>query len=128
MPFVRGGEASDRSWVDLDAIAKEMGRPPWRVPLVGTSGLRVVLIAWEPGFATVPHLHPWAEETFEIVRGRAIFAIGDDPEREVGPGSFLLARRGVRHAIRVPHGGEPVLLLAAVAPNEDRPDETIEPA
>jgi len=56
-----------------------------------------------------------------------LFMIGDEPEREVGPGQFMLAMRGVRHAIRVPEG-EPLLLVAAVAPNEDWPDETIEPA
>jgi mannose-6-phosphate isomerase-like protein (cupin superfamily) len=61
------------------------------------------------------------------VRGRALFTIGDEPEREVGPGQFLLAQRGVEHAIRVPEGS-PLVLLAAVAPNEDRPDEQIESA
>jgi hypothetical protein len=38
----------------------------------------------------------------------------------------MLAERGVRHAIRVPPEGEPLVLLAAVAPNEDVRDETIE--
>jgi quercetin dioxygenase-like cupin family protein len=60
-----------------------------------------------------------------VIRGHAFFAIGDEPEREVGPGEFMLAMRGVRHAIRVPERA-PVMLLAAVAPNEDRPDETVE--
>ncbi len=45
----------------------------------------------------------------------------------MGPGELVLALRGVRHVIRVGPGG-PTTLLAAVAPNEDRPDETIEPA
>jgi mannose-6-phosphate isomerase-like protein (cupin superfamily) len=49
-------------------------------------------------------------------------------EREVGPGSILFAERGVRHLIRVPDEGEPLLLVAAVAPNEDWAQETIEPA
>ena len=60
-----------------------------------------------------------------MVRGRALFSIGDAPEREVLPGEFVLARRGVRHAIRVPDD-TPLLLLAAVSPNEDRPDEEVE--
>ncbi len=98
------------------------------VVLVGTPGLRVVLLCWPPGFSTVRHVHPAAEETFSIVSGRALFTIGDEPEREVGPGSFLLAERGVRHLIRVPDGGEPLLLLAAVAPTKDWAQETIEPA
>jgi quercetin dioxygenase-like cupin family protein len=127
VPFVAPGEALDGPLQDLAAIAAEQGPPPWRVCLVGTPGLRVVLLRWPPGHATVLHRHPHAEETFEVLSGRAIFTIGDAPEVEVGPGAFLLAMRGVPHAIRVA-GDEPLLLLAAVAPNEDRPDETVEPA
>lgn len=125
MPHVAEGEALDRPFVDLDALAGELGPAPWRACLVGTPGMRVVLLHWAPGFATVPHVHPAAEETFQVLRGRASFTIGDEPEREVAPGEFVLAGRGVPHAIRVP-AGEPVLLLAAVAPNDDRPDETVE--
>ena len=127
MPFVKEGEALDRPFLDIDALVAKMGPVPWRACVVGTAGLRVLLLHWEPGFATIPHLHPAAEEIFQVIRGRALFMIGDEPEREVGPGQFMLAMRGVRHAIRVPEG-EPLLLVAAVAPNEDWPDETIEPA
>jgi mannose-6-phosphate isomerase-like protein (cupin superfamily) len=128
VPFVPAADALNAASVDLDRIARESGEPPWRRCLVGTPGLRVVLLSWPAGYSTTPHVHPAAEEVFSIVRGRALFTIGGDPEREVGPGSFLLAARGVRHAIRVPEGHEPLLLLAAVAPNEDRAEETIEPA
>ena len=127
MPFVAPGEAYDLPFLDLDRLAREAGLPPWRLCLVGTSGLRILLLHWPAGFATVPHHHPAAEEAFHILRGRAAFTIGDEPEREVGPGAFLLALRGVEHGIRVV-GGEPLLLMATVAPNEDRPDETIEAA
>lgn len=128
MPFVSTTEALNAAYVDLEDIVRESGQPPWRRCLVGTPALRVVLLAWPPGFATVPHVHPAAEEIFSVVRGRALFTIGDGPEHEVGPGSMLLAARGVRHSIRVPEGDVPLLLLAAVAPNEDRADETVEPA
>lgn len=128
MPFVSAAEALNQAFVDLDELARGSGEPPWRRCLVGTPGLRVVLLCWPPGFSSVRHVHPVAEETFSIVSGRALFTIGDEPEREVGPGSFLLAERGVRHLIRVPDGDEPLLLLAAVAPNEDWAEETIEPA
>ena len=127
MPYVPDGEAFDLPFLDMDALSRDLGPPPWRTCLVGTPGLRVLLLHWPPGFATIPHFHPGAEEIFQVVRGRAFFTIGETPEREVGPGTFLLAKRGVRHAIRVPEGA-PLLLIAAVAPNEDRPDETIEPA
>jgi quercetin dioxygenase-like cupin family protein len=128
VPFVSATEALNEVFVDLEALAQASGEPPWRRCLVGTPGLRVVLLCWPPGFSSVRHVHPAAEEIFSIVGGRALFTIGDEPEREVGPGSFLLAERGVRHLIRVPDDGEPLLLLAAVAPNEDWAQETIEPA
>jgi quercetin dioxygenase-like cupin family protein len=128
VPFVSATEALNQAFVDLEVIVQGSGEPPWRRCLVGTPGLRVVLLCWPPGFSSVRHVHPAAEEVFSIVSGRALFTIGDEPEREVGPGSFLLAQRGVRHRIRVPDGGEPCLLLAAVAPNEDWVHETIEPA
>ena len=127
MPFIAPVDALNEAFVDMDALAAEKGVPPWRVGIVAAQSLRVVLLCWPAGYHTVPHVHPAAEEVFEVLKGRAVFTIGDAPEREVGPGEFLLAARGVRHAIRVLEG-EPLLLLAAVAPNEDRPDETIEPA
>lgn len=128
MPFVSATEALNQAFVDLETIVQASGEPPWRRCLIGTPGLRVVLLCWPPGFSSVRHVHPGAEEIFSIVSGRALFRIGDEPELEVGPGSFLFAERGVKHLIRVPDGGEPLLLLAAVAPNEDWAQETIEPA
>jgi quercetin dioxygenase-like cupin family protein len=127
MPFVAPGEAHDSPFLDLESVAREAGPPPWRICLVGTPGLRVLLLHWPAGHSTVPHRHPAAEEIFQVVRGRALFTIGDEPEREVGPGQFMLAKRGVRHGIRVAGDG-PLTLMAAVAPNEDRQDETVEPA
>ena len=125
MPFVGPGEALDLPFVDLEAVARDLGPPPARACLVGTPRLRVVLLRWPPGFVSRPHRHPWAEEIFIVLDGRAVFEIGDEPAREVGPGELVLALRDVRHAIRVP-AGEPATILAAVAPNEDRPDETVE--
>jgi|GEM_PF-741072 quercetin dioxygenase-like cupin family protein len=127
MPNVEEGEALNRPFLDLNAVARGLGPPPWQTCLVGTPGLRVVLFYWPAGFATVPHVHPEAEEIFQVVRGRAVFTIGNAPEREVGPGEFVFAKRGARHSITVV-ADEPLTLLTAVAPNEDRPDETIEPA
>jgi quercetin dioxygenase-like cupin family protein len=125
MPYIPRAEALSLPFLDLESLAADQGPPPWRLCLVGTPGLRVVLLHWPAGFATIPHVHPAAEEVFQVVRGRACFTIGQEPEREVGPGELMYAERGVRHAIRVPPGS-PLTLLAAVAPNEDRPDEEIE--
>ena len=60
-----------------------------------------------------------------VLEGRAAFRIGEGEEQEVGPGVLLSAAPGVRHAVRVT-GHTPLLLFTAVAPNEDRTDETIE--
>lgn len=127
MPHVAEEEAVNGPFLDLDALAGTLGAAPWRASLVGTPALRVVLLHWPPGYATVPHVHPAAEEIFQVISGRACFKIGDEPEREVGPGEFMFAKRGARHAIRVPEGA-PLILLAAVAPNQNQPDETIESA
>lgn len=125
MPFVAEQEARNEAFTDLVELAGGMGRAPARACLVGSEAMRVVLLHWPPGFETTPHVHPYADETFVVVRGRALFSVDDAPEREVGTGEFVLARRGVRHAIRVPDD-EPLLLLATVAPNEDRPDEEVD--
>jgi quercetin dioxygenase-like cupin family protein len=128
MPYVPDVEAFNLPGLDLDALARDAGAMPWRMALVGTAGLRVTYHGFPPGFSTIPHRHPHAEEIFTVLRGTALFTIGDEPERAVGPGELVLALRGVRHRIRVAADATPLLLLAAVAPNEDRPDETIEPA
>ena len=125
-PFVSEAGGLNQAFVDLEGLVRGSGEAPWRHSLVGTPGLRVVLLCWPARSSSALRVHPAAEEIFSIVAGRTLFTIGDEPEREVGPGSFLLAERGVSHLIRVPEGREPLLLLAAVAPNEDWAEETIE--
>jgi quercetin dioxygenase-like cupin family protein len=125
MPFVSEHDGRQRPFEDLGLLATQLGEPPWRSCLLGTPGLRVVLLHWPPGFEAAPHLHPHADETFQVISGRALFTIGDEPEREVAPGCLVFAKRGVRHSIRVPADGS-LILLAAVAPNEDREDEEVD--
>jgi quercetin dioxygenase-like cupin family protein len=125
MPFLAPDDALNAAFVDMEELAADLGPPPWRAGIIATESMRVVLLYWPAGYHTVPHVHPGAEEAFQVLRGRAIFTIGDEPERKVGPGEFVLAARGVPHAIGVTDDG-PLLLLATVAPNEDRPDEQVE--
>ena len=127
MPHVAEVEAFNRPFLQLDAIARGLGVAPWRTCLVGTPAMRVVLLHWPAGYVTVPHYHPVAEEFFLVISGRACFKIGDEPEREVGSGELMLARRGELHTIRVPEGA-PLMLLAAVGPNDAGPGETIVPS
>jgi quercetin dioxygenase-like cupin family protein len=126
MPYVTVAEGLNQAFLDLGSLRERTDAAPWRTALVGMPGLRVVLQRWPPGFATVPHHHPGAEEIFLVIDGQARFTIGDRPERTVGPGELMLAQRGERHSIRVPEDGRDLVLLAAVAPNEDVPNETIE--
>lgn len=128
MPFVSEAEAFNLPLQDLEALARDAGELPWRLALVGTPGLRVTFHGFPPGFSTIPHRHPHAEEFFKVLSGQALFTVGDEPEHEVGRGGLVLAMRGVRHRIRVADDAGPMIMLAAVAPNEDRSDETIEPA
>jgi quercetin dioxygenase-like cupin family protein len=126
MPYVSPVDALNPRALDLDELSREQGLPPWRVPLVGSDATRWVLLCWPPGQVSVPHFHPRAEETFYVLRGRALFRFGgEDADRDAGPGTVLLAPRGVMHTIGVP-GSEPLLMLASVSPNEDAADETVE--
>lgn len=127
MPHVAAHEVVETAGATLDELATRHGPVPFRVPLVASPAIRVVLWGWAPGHVTVPHRHPRAEEVFHVLAGRAVFTLAGAPERTVGPGSLLVAPRGVAHAIRVV-GDAPFLMLIAVAPNEDAPDETTEPA
>jgi mannose-6-phosphate isomerase-like protein (cupin superfamily) len=126
MPYVSPTEAPNLPELDIDAVSREMGPAPWRKPLIGTAAMRWVLMAWPPGYVTIPHLHPRGDEVFLILRGEAVFRFGNaEPDRHVGPARLLWARHGVLHTIGVP-GPEPLLMLCSLTPNEDAPDETIE--
>jgi quercetin dioxygenase-like cupin family protein len=126
MPYVGPAEAPNCFALDVDALRRELGPPPWRKPLVGSPNTRWVIIGLPPGYMTIPHRHPRAEETFYILEGEAVFRFGgEDHDRRVGPGTLLLAPRNVMHTIGVP-GRESMIFICSVTPNEDAPDETIE--
>ena len=44
---------------------------------MGDPAMRVVLIGWPPGFATIPHHHPYGPETFEVIEGTLGFRLDD---------------------------------------------------
>jgi quercetin dioxygenase-like cupin family protein len=49
-----------------------------------------------PGRRTPEHVHPEAEETWEVLEGSAAFRIGGE-ERTAGPGEVVVAPAGVAH-------------------------------
>jgi len=125
MPYDPPEAGLNRPSVYLAEIEASMGPPPWRRPLVASPAVRIVLLCMTPGTRTIPHFHPRAEESFQVVRGMVGLTIGDEPEYLAEPGSLLHARRGVVHGIRIP-GPESALLMCIVTPNENAPDEQIE--
>jgi quercetin dioxygenase-like cupin family protein len=128
MPYVPPDEAINAGAVDLAELLRGMGPLPCRRALVGTDTTRWVLWAMPSGFEQPAHKHPRADEVFHVLRGQAVFRFAGDPApRTVGPGTLLLARRGVPHAIGAT-GPEPLVLMVSVTPNEDAADETVEVA
>lgn len=125
MPYVARSEALSEWDADLDAVIARHDGPPWRQPLLGNDDLRVVLICWPPGFRTVPHHHPHASETFQVLQGRLGFRLDDRPEIDVPPGGMCIAHRGQVHGLRV-LGDEALVLIACVGPNQDVPDEQVD--
>ncbi len=125
MPYDPPDSGLNRPWVSFQELEEERGAPPWRSPLVASPNVRVVVLSMTPGTRTIPHLHPRAVETFQVLSGVAGLTIGDAPEYLAEPGSLVLAPRGVVHGIRVPGPG-PAVLMCTVAPNEDAPDEQVD--
>src|SRR5262245_48341748 len=117
MPYVAHAEALNTLSLDPSALRAERGPAPWRVPLVGTDQARWVLLAFPPGYTTVPHHHPHAVEMFVIVDGAGVFDIGG-VRHAAGPGTLLWSPPGVQHVITV-SGSTDLVFLASVAPNQD---------
>jgi len=120
MPIVRDGEAANSRLASVPALVREMSVGERR-PLIGTRAMRVILLRWPPGFRSVPHVHPTADEAFLVQEGQAIFRMGSDDEVLALPGALLFSPRGESHAIEVV-GSEPLVLLSFVSPNEQEVD------
>lgn len=52
-----------------------------------------------PGSRSTPHVHQRLIEAFYVVEGELEFVVGGE-EIHAGPGTFVMARRGVEHAWR----------------------------
>lgn len=124
MPYDAPGSGLDLTAVEFARLVQEAGPVPWRIAVVASPATRVVLLGMTPGTRTIPHRHPRAEETFQVVAGTVGLTIGA-AEYVVGPGTLVLAKRNVVHSIRVP-GPEPAVLMCTVTPNEDALDEQVD--
>jgi quercetin dioxygenase-like cupin family protein len=122
MPFVSAAEAPNAHLVEVPFDGPIPADGVHRLPLVGTPSMRHVLLEFPPGFATTPHRHPGAGESFLILGGSGWFTI-DGERYEALPGRLLWAPTDEVHAIEA--GPDGLRFMASVGPNEDRPDEEI---
>jgi quercetin dioxygenase-like cupin family protein len=99
-----------------DDIPDEPVRPGVRRRGFGTKDVILVRNDCEPGMDVRPHAHEF-DQVAMIVKGRAIYHIGDEPN-EVGPGSIMLIPAGVEHYIE-PVGDETVENIDLFAPARD---------
>jgi len=105
MPAVR--------WED---IPDEAVRPGVRRRGFGTPNCLLVMNECTPGMDVRPHVHDF-DQIAMIVRGRAIYHVGDEPN-EMGPGSIVLIPAGVEHHIE-PVGDEVVQNIDVFTPCRD---------
>lgn len=126
MPYVPDDSALNLPEVRLPDLMTRLHAAGGRIALVGVPEARCVLLRWEPGESTERHRHPHAVELFLVLEGelRAWLETHDGIEEVLaGPGTLMFSRAGRAHRFTVA-GSAPVILLAFLAPNEDRPDET----
>jgi mannose-6-phosphate isomerase-like protein (cupin superfamily) len=67
--------------------------------LVGTDfgvGICAILVDAPPGRGPSLHRHPY-EEVFITLEGTATFSIGEDEQREIGPGEVVVVPAGTWH-------------------------------
>ena len=80
----------------------------------GTSNCLLVMNECEPGMDVRSHVHDDFDQIAMIIRGRAIYHVGD-VHNEMGPGSIVLIPAGVHHSIE-PVGEATVQNIDVFAP------------
>lgn len=80
------------------------------VPAETGNAYLLVEVEGPKGFAVPLHFHEREDEGFYVVAGTVRLAIGERTV-DAGPGSFLLAPRGARHAFLMASAGAKLLLL-----------------
>ena len=80
----------------------------------GTQSCLLVMNECEPGMDVRSHVHEDFDQIAMIIRGRAIYHVGD-VHNDMGAGSIVLIPAGVRHSIE-PVGDETVQNIDVFAP------------
>jgi quercetin dioxygenase-like cupin family protein len=97
---------------NLESLARFSSEKYVRVPLGDTKGL-VRLLCFEPKQEVPLHLHPEADEIFYVVKGAAVFIMGEETT-QVLAGSLAKADAGTRHGWK--NGSDNLILLSVLIP------------
>ncbi|WP_224391360.1 cupin domain-containing protein [Pseudonocardia sp. ICBG1293] len=104
-PVVDQGDAGNETWMRAGGDPRDQGRLVELVSdeLVGSERLMVGLAWLSPGEVHLLHHHPHADEWYYVIRGSALFTIGDEVIRGT-PGSALWIPTSTPHGI---HNDDP---------------------
>ena len=81
-----------------------------RKKLIASENLVAELVCYEPGQATVSHLHPLQDEIFYVIAGKGTIVVGEEVV-PVSTGSVVFGPLGVRHGIRADAGDRLALMF-----------------
>ena len=81
-----------------------------RKKLIASENLVAELVCYEPGQATVAHLHPRQDEMFYVIEGAGTIVV-DQEEVRVSAGSIVFVPAGVRHGIGADAGSRLALMF-----------------
>ena len=104
------------NFLNLQALAKELGPNSWAVRLVYNNRFGGVLIQQNPGEGNRLHYHPDADECWVILEGTWEWYIDGKGNQEVKKGDLVVVPEGVKHKITC-KGNKPGIRFAITAPD-----------
>ncbi len=81
-----------------------------RKKLIASERLVAELVCYEPGQATVAHIHPRQDEIFHVIEGEGTIVV-EEEDVPVSAGSVVFVPAGRRHGIRADCGGRLALMF-----------------
>lgn len=101
-------------FVDTAAMSHFSAEKMKKNNLFSTERMFCDVYCFEPGQTQTPHAHAASDKVYYVVAGSAVVRVGDE-EREVGPGTAILAPAGEPHGV-TNAGGQRLVLLVFMAP------------
>jgi quercetin dioxygenase-like cupin family protein len=99
---------------DAGAVSAFAGEKMKKSNLFTTDRMFCDVYCFEPGQVQKSHSHDGSDKIYYVLEGRALIQIGDD-QREVGPGTAVLAPSGIDHGASNP-GPDRMRMLVVMAP------------